>query len=34
MISYDSIYFGYAPDWYQPVTMAELNQATGQKGAT
>lgn len=34
MISYDGIYVGWAPDWEQPVTVAELNQATGQNGAT
>jgi hypothetical protein len=34
MISYDSIYFGYAPNYNPQVTMADLNQPTGQKGAT
>ncbi|KXL46989.1 MAG: glycoside hydrolase family 26 protein [Acidomyces sp. 'richmondensis'] len=34
MLSYDGIYVGWAPDWEQPVTIAELNQATGQNGAT
>jgi hypothetical protein len=34
MISYDSIYFGYAPNYDPDVTMAALNTATGQKGAT
>jgi hypothetical protein len=34
MISYDSIYFGWAPNYDPSVTLASLNQATGQKGAT
>ncbi|KAF1819233.1 glycoside hydrolase family 26 protein [Dissoconium aciculare CBS 342.82] len=34
MISYDRIYFGYAPNYNPRVTMASLNKATGQKGAT
>ena len=34
MISYDSIYFGYAPGFSPQVTMEDLNGATGQKGAT
>jgi len=34
MTSYDSIYFGYAPNYDPSVTMAALNGATGQKGAT
>jgi hypothetical protein len=34
MISYDSIYFGYAPSYDPSVTMAALNKATGQKAAT
>jgi hypothetical protein len=33
MISYDSIYFGYTPNYDPDVTMAALNTATGQKGA-
>ncbi|RLL95040.1 hypothetical protein CFD26_104518 [Aspergillus turcosus] len=34
MISYEGVYFGYAPNWSPRVTMAELNEATGQTGAT
>ncbi|KAL2827424.1 glycoside hydrolase [Aspergillus cavernicola] len=34
MISSDSVYFGYAPNWDPSVLMTDLNQATGQKGAT
>lgn len=34
MISYDGIYFGYAPNYDPSVTMAYLNGATGQRGAT
>jgi len=34
MISYDKIYFGYAPNYDPQVTMAHLNGETGQKGAT
>jgi beta-mannanase len=34
MISYKGIPFGFAPDWSEPITMAEINTATGQKAAT
>lgn len=34
MISYDGVYFGYAPNYDPSVTMAQLNGDTGQKGAT
>jgi len=34
MISYDNIYFGYAPNYNPQVTMSKLNGETGQKGAT
>lgn len=34
MISYDGVYFGYAPNYDPQVTMADLTAATGQKGAT
>ncbi|PWY74326.1 glycoside hydrolase [Aspergillus heteromorphus CBS 117.55] len=34
MISYDGIYFGWAPNYSPQVTLADLNEATGQKGAT
>jgi hypothetical protein len=34
MISYDGVYFGYAPNWNPVVTMEYLNGNTGQKGAT
>ena len=34
MISYDSIYFGFAPNYDRQVIMAQLNGDTGQKAAT
>lgn len=34
MVSYDGIYFGWAPNYSPRVTMTDLNEATGQKGAT
>ena len=34
MISYDGIYFGFAPTYNPATTMATLNGDTGQKAAT
>ncbi|KAF2719652.1 glycoside hydrolase family 26 protein [Polychaeton citri CBS 116435] len=34
MISYENVYFGYAPNYNPRVTLAGLNKQTGQKGAT